>query len=85
MKSGVKVHVASWEVREDAWRTHEQTLRRLYQMSSKKHILVERPESADVILIGNVRNEILIGNHTGHERGRTFRGLMDRANKYVSC
>ena len=53
----MKVFVTSCETGEGAWRTHERKLRRLYELSDKRHQLTEDPETADLILVGNVREE----------------------------
>ena len=53
----LKVLVTSCETGGDAWRTQERELRRLYELSDKRHCLTEDPESADIVLIGNVREE----------------------------
>lgn len=38
---------------------------------------MDSPGAADVVLIGNVRNELLIGRHSPDDRGQMFRALMD--------
>ena len=53
----LKIFVTSCETGEEAWRTQEHELKRLYELSDKKYCLTDDPESADIILIGNVREE----------------------------
>lgn len=54
---GIKVFITSCETVEGAWRHHERQLKRFYELSNKKYSMVDNPESADIILIGNVREE----------------------------
>ena len=53
----MRVFITSCETGEGAWRTHETKLKYLYERSDKKHRLVCDPDSADIVLIGNVREE----------------------------
>ena len=53
----LRVYLTSCEVGEGAWRANEEILGRLYEISDKRHQLVDCPELADLILIGNVREE----------------------------
>jgi hypothetical protein len=78
-KIDVRVFVTSWEIGEGAWRTHEDKLRRFYELSSKKHALVDTPEAADIIVIGNVRNEVRVGHLREDDRSRNiqFKELMN--------
>jgi hypothetical protein len=53
----VQVYVTSGEGGERAWTAHEQNLKRLYELSDKRYLLIDDPAEADIILIGNVREE----------------------------
>ncbi len=53
----MRVFITSCETGEGAWRTHEEQLKRFYELSDKKHRLASSPDSADIVLIGNVREE----------------------------
>ncbi len=66
-KSQLKVFITSCEVGRGAWRTHEEKLKHLYELSDKRYGLADRPESSDVILIGNVREEDWARRIRGHK------------------
>jgi hypothetical protein len=53
----MQIFITSCETGEGAWRTHERKLHRLYELSDKRYQLTDDPEVADLILIGNVREE----------------------------
>ena len=53
----MKIHLTSCETQPGAWRHQEQLLRELWECSSRRHRLVESPAEADMILIGNIRDE----------------------------
>lgn len=53
----MNVFVTSCETHPGAWRHNEERLRELYSYSSQRHALVDDPAQADVILIGNLREE----------------------------
>lgn len=53
----MKVHITSAETGLEAWHQHERKLTYLHSISDQKHVLVDDPESADIILIGNVREQ----------------------------
>ena len=55
--SQFKVFITSCEVGRGAWTTNEEKLRHAHALSDKKYTLTENPQSADIILIGNVREE----------------------------
>ena len=57
----LKVFVTSCETGDGAWRGHEVKLKELHGLSDQRHQLVEDAESADIILLGDAREE---------ERGR---------------
>ena len=56
-KGKLKIFITSCDHGPDAWTTHERKLRRLYELSDKRHSLTDSPDSADIILVGNVREE----------------------------
>ena len=56
-KGKLKIFITSCDYGPDAWTTHERKLRRLYELSDKRHSLTDSPDSADIILVGNVREE----------------------------
>jgi len=56
-KEKLKIFITSCDYGPDAWMTHERKLRRLYELSDKRHLLTDSPDSADIILVGNVREE----------------------------
>jgi hypothetical protein len=53
----INIFITSCEITKGAWRTHEKKLKAIYEISDKKYNLTSDPESADMILIGNVREE----------------------------
>jgi hypothetical protein len=53
----INIFITSCEIAKGAWRAHEQKLKALYELSDKKYSLTSDPESADMILVGNVREE----------------------------
>lgn len=53
----MRVLVTSCETHAEAWRHQEQMLRDLWTRSSRRHTLTENPAEADIILIGNIREE----------------------------
>ena len=53
----MKIHLTSCETQPGAWRHQEQILRELWECSSRQHCLVESPAEADIILVGNLRDE----------------------------
>lgn len=53
----INIFITSCEITKDAWRAHEQKLKTLYELSDKKYSLTSDPESADMILVGNVREK----------------------------
>lgn len=55
--SQVKVYITSCESGEGAWTTHEQKLKALYELSNKQYTLIDDPNAADILLIGEVREE----------------------------
>jgi hypothetical protein len=57
MAGTIKVFVTSCETGPGAWRAHEINLLKFYELSDKRHELVADPELAEIILIGNVREE----------------------------
>jgi hypothetical protein len=56
-KGKIKIFITSCEIAEGAWRTHEKKLKTLYELSNKKYSLTNDPKSADIILVGNAREE----------------------------
>ena len=56
-KEKLKIFITSCDYGLDAWTTHERKLRRLYELSDKRYSLTDSPDSADIILVGNVREE----------------------------
>jgi hypothetical protein len=57
MNKTAKVFITSCEIAEGAWSVHEQKLKQLHELSDKKYSLTDDPALADIILIGNVREE----------------------------
>jgi Exostosin family len=57
MNKTVNVFITSCEIAEGAWNVHEQKLEQLHELSDKKYSLTDDPALADIILIGNVREE----------------------------
>ena len=55
--SPMKIHLTSCETQPGAWRHQEQLLREFWECSSRQHCLVESPDDADIIIIGNIRDE----------------------------
>ena len=53
----IKIFITSCEINEGAWRVNEQKLKDFYELSDKKYSLTSDPESADIILVGDVREE----------------------------
>jgi len=53
----MKIHLTSCETQPGAWRHQEQILRELWECSSRQHCLVESPAEADIIIVGNIREE----------------------------
>jgi hypothetical protein len=53
----LSVFVTSCEVGRGAWTTNEEKLRDAYELSDRKYTLTENPQSADLIIIGDVREE----------------------------
>lgn len=53
----MKIHLTSCETQPGAWRHQEGLLRDLWETSSRQHSLVDSPEEADLIIIGNLREE----------------------------
>ncbi len=83
MANSYKVLITSCETGEGAWTTHQIKLNRLYELSDKCHALVTDPEEADLILVGNVREEewgekILRQQLINHYPKKSF-SLSDRA------
>lgn len=83
----MRVLVTSCETDEGAWRTHERKLKRLFELSDKRHELVDDPEAADLILVGNVREEDWAAktSHSpiiGRFPGKSF-SLSDRAGPII--
>ncbi len=56
-ETGERVYLTSCETTPGAWRHQEELLLRLWACSGKKHSLVDRPENATLILVGNLRDE----------------------------
>lgn len=57
MPGTTSVFVTSCETGDGAWRDHEVRLKEFHELSDKRYKLAADPESADIILIGNVREE----------------------------
>jgi hypothetical protein len=57
MKGIINIYLTSCETLPGAWRDHEDNLREFYQLSDRRYNLVSDPAAAEVILIGNVREE----------------------------
>lgn len=57
MSVSKKIYITSLETCSGAWRNQEEQLRGLWEMSSKRHTLVEKPEAADIIFVGDLRDE----------------------------
>ena len=58
MTSGRRVYITSCETGDGAWRQNEELLREYAALSrDRRHALVEDPEAAEIILIGNLREE----------------------------
>lgn len=55
--SPLKVFITSCEVGQGAWTTNEEKLRYAHELSDKKYALTENPQSADIIVVGNVREQ----------------------------
>ena len=55
MDKRIKVFITSCETAPDAWRGQEEKLVALYEQSNKKYALINDPEEADIILIGDLR------------------------------
>ncbi|MGC3989327.1 MAG: exostosin family protein [Chthoniobacteraceae bacterium] len=53
----MKVHLLSCETHAEARRHQEARLRELWELSSKRHELVEDPAEAEMIFVGNVREQ----------------------------
>ena len=53
----INIFITSCEITKGAWRVHEQKLKAIYELSDKKYNLTSDPESADIILVGDVREE----------------------------
>jgi hypothetical protein len=53
----ISVFITSCELGENAWRNQEYKLKELYKLSDKRFSLTDSPESADIILVGNLREE----------------------------
>lgn len=53
----IRVFITSREVSEGAWRGHAHHLKRLYELSDKRYELIEDSETADIVLVGNVREQ----------------------------
>ena len=53
----INVFITSCEITKGAWRAHEQKLKDIYELSDKRYSLTSDPESADIILVGDVREE----------------------------
>ena len=54
-KDKINIFITSCEVTKGAWRANEQKLKAIYELSDKKYSLTSDPESADMILVGDVR------------------------------
>ena len=53
----ISIFITSCETTKGAWRSNEEKLKAIYELSNKKYSLTSDPESADIILVGNVREE----------------------------
>jgi len=53
----MKVHITSAETGPESWHQHERKLTFLHSISDQRHVLVDDPESANIILVGNVREQ----------------------------
>ena len=53
----MKIHLTSCETHPGAWRHQEERLRELWSYSSRRHSLVDDPAEADLIIVGNLREE----------------------------
>ena len=56
-KDKISIFITSCEITKGAWRAHEQKLKAIYELSDKKYCTASDPESADIILVGDVREE----------------------------
>ena len=54
----MKIYITSCETHENAWRHQEYLLARLWEISSRVHSLTASPSDADIIIIGNIREEL---------------------------
>ncbi len=55
--SRLRVFITSCETGPEAWTAHEDKLKSFYELSDKRYTLAASPQAADIILIGNVREE----------------------------
>lgn len=53
----MKIHLTSCETQPGAWRHQEEILRELWECSSRQHQLVDAPDEADIVIVGNIRDE----------------------------
>lgn len=53
----VIIHVTSCETHAKAWRHQEHLLAELWEKSSRVHQLTRNPSEADIIIVGNIREE----------------------------
>ena len=66
------VYITSCEIHENAWRHQEHRLTKLWQMSSRVHVLTPNPSDADIIIIGNIRDEFDFRSLRNHAVARQY-------------
>lgn len=66
-RNKTKIFITSCEIGEGAWRNQEYKLKELYELSDKRYSLTNSPESADIILVGNAREENWGEKMLGHD------------------
>ncbi len=66
-RNNITIFITSCEIGKRAWRNQEQKLKDFYELSDKRYSLTDSPESADIILVGNVREENWGEKMLGHE------------------
>jgi len=53
----MNIYLTSCETGPNAWRHQEEALRKFWALSSHRHRLVDAPHEAEIIIIGNLRDE----------------------------
>ena len=53
----LKIYITSCEISEGAWRDMEFKLKEFYELSDKRYDLTNDPQLADIIIVGNVRED----------------------------